>query len=148
MLVIPMKWITREHAHVDRIACPWLIKHFIDRDAEFLFVAPDKVLDIARKEKGHSFDAPGAEFTHRDGGCSFETLVRHFNITDPAIGKLAKVVHGADVPEDVKITPESAGLAAIANGFALTATDDFDNMARQFPVYDALYVYFNREMKE
>ncbi len=140
-----MKWITREHAHVDRIACPWLIRNFIDRDAEFLFVPPGEVLAVAEREKAISFDAPGARFTHIGGKCSFEVLVEHYRITDPAIRGLARVVHGADVPEDVGITPESAGLATIAEGFRLQARDDFENMARQFPVYDALYAYFRRE---
>jgi hypothetical protein len=136
-----MKWVTRKGAKVDRIACPWLIKNFIDKNAEFLFVPPDEVLATAAKEKAHSFDAPGAEFTHTKDECSFEVLVRHFKVTDPAVRALAKIVHGADVPADISITPESAGLNAIAGGFHLIVKDDFDNMARAFPVYDALYAY-------
>ncbi len=141
-----MKWVTREKAKVDRIACPWLIKNFIDKDAEFLFVPANQVLTVAKKEQATSFDAPNAKFTHtEDGKCTFETLVEHYKITDSAVQKLAKVVHGADVPEDIRITPQSAGLQTIAEGFRLIAKDDHDNMAKQFAVYDALYAYFKQQ---
>ncbi|MBI4067213.1 chromate resistance protein, partial [Candidatus Gottesmanbacteria bacterium] len=112
-----MKWVTREKAKVDRIACPWLIKNFIDKDAEFLFVPTDQVLTVAEKEQAISFDAANAKFTHtQDGKCTFEVLVEHYKIDDPAVQKLAKIVHGADVPKDVTLTPESAGLQTIAEG--------------------------------
>ncbi len=138
-----MKWVTREKAKVDRIACPWLIKNFIDKDAEFLFVPENQVLAVAEKEHATSFDASNAQFTHtEDGKCTFEALVEHYKITDPAIQKLAKVVHGADVAKDSTITPQSAGLHAIAEGFRLISKDDHANMSRQFAVYDALYAYF------
>ncbi len=141
-----MKWVTREKAKVDRIACPWLIKNFIDKDAEFLFVPADQVLTVAEKEQAISFDAPNAKFTHtQDGKCTFEVLVEHYKITDPAILRLAKVVHGADVPKDVTLTPESAGLQTIAEGFRIISKDDHDNMAKQFAVYDALYAYFKHQ---
>lgn len=140
-----MKWVTREKAKVDRIACPWLIKNFIDKKAEFLFVPEDQVLEVAKREHGISFDAAGAKFTHtEDGKCTFEALVEHYKITDPAIEKLAKVVHGADVPEDITITPQSAGLRTIADGFQLISKDDRDNIEKQFAVYDALYAYFKK----
>ncbi len=140
-----MKWVTREKAKVDRIACPWLIKNFIVRDVQFLFVPEDQVLAIAKKENAISFDAPNAKFTHTaDGKCTFEALVEHYKITDPAIQKLAKVVHGADVSEDISITPQSAGLQTIAEGFRLISKDDHDNMSKQFAVYDALYAYFKQ----
>jgi hypothetical protein len=137
-----MKWVTRKGARVDRIACPWLIQKFIDSNAEFLFVPPDQVAAVALKENAHSFDAPDARFTHMNDKCSFEILVEHFKITDPAVISLAKIVHGADIPRDIHYTPESAGLRTIADGFHLMVSDDYDNMARQFPVYDALYAYF------
>lgn len=141
-----MKWITREKAKVDRIACPWLIKNFIDKDAQFLFVPENQVLDVAKIENAISFDADEAQFTHTSAGkCTFEVLVEHYKITDPAILKLAKVVHGADVAKDINITPESAGLAKIAEGFRLISKDDNDNMKKQFAVYDALYAYFKLE---
>jgi len=141
-----MKWITREKAKVDRIACPWLIKNFIDKEAEFIFVPSAKVLAVAEKENAISFDAPGAKFTHSsDGKCTFEVLVDHYKIKDKAIQKLAKVVHGADVQEDIDVTPESAGLRTIADGFRLISKDDHENMQKQFAVYDALYAYFKQE---
>lgn len=140
-----MKWVTREKAKVDRIACPWLIKNFIDKEAEFLYVPADQVLAVAEKEGTISFDAPNAKFTHtEDGKCTFEVLVEHYKITDPAIQKLAKVVHGADVAKDVTITPESAGLQTIAEGFRLISKDDYENISKQFAVYDALYAYFQQ----
>lgn len=139
-----MKWVTRKGARVDRIACPWLIQRFIDKNAEFLFVDPDQILSVAGKEKAQSFDADGAKFGHTDGKCSFEVLVEHYGINDPAVLSLSKIVHGADIPKDIHITAESAGLRAIADGFHLIVTDDHDNMARQFPVYDALYAYLKK----
>lgn len=140
-----MKWATREKAKVDRIACPWLIKNFIDKNAEFIFVPADQVLSVTEKENAISFDAPGAKFTHsKDGKCTFEVLVEHYKIKDRAIEKLAKVVHGADVPKDINITPESAGLRTIADGFRLISKNDHENMKKQFVVYDALYAYFRR----
>ncbi len=140
-----MKWVTREKAKVDRIACPWLIKSFIDTEAEFLFVPADQVLEVAKREQAASFDAPNAQFTHtQDGKCTFESLVEYYKITDPAILKLAKVVHGADVSKDITITAQSAGLQTIAEGFRLISKNDHDNMAKQFAVYDALYAYFKQ----
>ncbi len=140
-----MKWVTREKAKVDRIACPWLIKNFIDKDAQFRFVPEGQVLAVAKKEQATSFDAPNAKFTHTaDGKCTFETLVEHYKITDSAIQKLAKVVHGADVTKDIAITPQSAGLQTIAEGFRLISKDDHDNISKQFTVYDALYAYFQK----
>lgn len=138
-----MKWITREKAKVDRIACPWLIRKFIDKEAEFLFIPENQVLSVAKEHSAISFDAPNAQFTHTsDGKCTFEALIEHYKITDEAVLKLAKVVHGADIPKDIDATPESAGLRTIADGFRLISQDDHDNMAKQFAVYDALYAYF------
>jgi hypothetical protein len=138
-----MKWITRKYAKVDRIACPWLIKNIIDKDAEFLFVSPEEVLAITDKEKAISYDAPGAQFTHTDDDkCTFEVLIDHYKIEDKAMHHLAKVVHGADIPKDISLTPESAGLRTIADGFRIICKDDYENMAKQFAVYDALYAYF------
>ncbi len=94
-----MKWVTREHPRTDRIACPWLIRKFIDPEAEIVYVARDDVLAYAEREEATSFDAPGATYTHRDGMCTFETLIEEYRIDDPAIALLAKVVHGADVSE-------------------------------------------------
>lgn len=144
-----MKWVTREKAKVDRIACPWLIKHFIDKDSEFLFVPADQVLSVAEREGAISFDTPGARFTHTSAGkCTFEVLVEHYKIADRAIHKLAKIVHGADILEDINITPESAGLLAIAEGFRFISKNDYENMQRQFTVYDALYEYCKQAVEE
>jgi hypothetical protein len=102
-----MKWVTRENANVDRIACPWLIKRFIDPDAEFLFVAGDQVLPTADREGAHSYDAPGAEYTHREGMCSFEVLMEAFALTgDKGLLRLASIVHAADVSDDIDSSPD------------------------------------------
>ena len=136
-----MKWVTREHPHTDRIACPWLILKFIDQDAEIVYVPADQVLSYAEREEAISFDAPGARYTHRDGLCSFEVLVDEYALEEPALGLMAKVVHGADVAEDRDATPESRGLLAIADGFALLDIDDQKQLELELPVYDALYAW-------
>ncbi len=136
-----MKWVTREGAKTDRIACPWLIRKFIDPQAEFLFVPKDRVLEVARREGGKSFDCPGADYTHRGGQCSFEALVEDHRLQDPALHELARIVHGADVAADVGIVPEAAGLKAVAHGFASLCTDDHRKLELEFPVYDALYAW-------
>jgi len=136
-----MKWVTREHPRTDRIACPWLIRKFIDADAEIVYVPAGEVLAYAEREGATSFDAPGATYTHRDSKCSFETLIEEYRIEDPAVALLAKIVHGADVSEDRDATPESPGLLAIADGFALLDVDDQRQLALELPVYDALYAW-------
>ena len=136
-----MKWVTREHPRTDRIACPWLIRKFIDPDAEIVYVPRDEVLAYAQREGATSFDAPGATYTHRGPKCSFEVLVDEFKIDDPAVAMMARVIHGADVSEDVGETAESAGLLAIADGFALLDVDDQRQLALELPVYDALYAW-------
>jgi hypothetical protein len=136
-----MKWVTREHPRTDRIACPWLIRKFIDPDAEIVYVPRDDVLAVAQREGAISFDAPGAQFTHRGNLCSFEVLIDEYTIEDPAIGLMAKIVHGADVSEDRDATPESPGLYAIAEGFALLGAPDQRQLELELPVYDALYAW-------
>jgi hypothetical protein len=136
-----MKWVTREGAKTDRVACPWLIRKFIDPQAEFLFVPKDKVVEVARREGGKSFDCPGADYTHRDGMCSFEVLIEDHGLPDPALRELARIVHGADVAADVGIVPEAAGLQAVAHGFAAIFQDDHRKLALESPVYDALYAW-------
>jgi hypothetical protein len=142
-----MKWVTRENANVDRIACPWLIKRFIDPDAEFLFVSRDAVLEVAEREGGHSYDAAGAEYTHRDGKCSFDVLVEEFKLTDDAaLVRLARIVHAADVSEDIDSSPEGRGLSAIAHGFALLhGTEDQRKIELETPMYDALYAWCQQQ---
>jgi hypothetical protein len=143
-----MKWVTRENANVDRIACPWLIKRFIDPEAAFLFVPKDQVLDVAAREGAHSFDAPGARYTHRDGKCSFDVLVEDFQLTgDRALVRLAQIVHAADVSEDIDSSPEGRGLSAIAHGFALLfGTEDHRKIELETPMYDALYAWCQRHV--
>ncbi len=138
-----MKWVTRENANVDRIACPWLIRRFIDADAEFLFVSRDDVLPVAEREGAHSYDAPGARYTHRDGKCSFDVLVEEFGLAgDPAMVRLAQIVHAADVSQDRDTSPEGPGLYAIAHGFALLhGTADHRKIELETPMYDALYAW-------
>jgi hypothetical protein len=136
-----MKWVTREHPKTDRIACPWLILKFIDPEAEIVYVPPDEVLTYAAREAATSFDAPGATFTHRNGNCSFETMVEEYAIDDPAVTLMASVIHGADVSGDSAVTPQSPGLLAIADGFAMLDVDDQRQLELELPVYDALYAW-------
>jgi hypothetical protein len=135
-----MKWITREKARVDRIACPWLITRFIDRHPTFLFVPDDQVLATAAREEATPYDVPNVELGHHGERCSFDAFVDKYELADRALEALAEIVRGADT-EARHLTPESAGLYAAASGFRLIAKDDHDNMALQFPMYDALYAY-------
>ena len=142
-----MQWVTRERPKTDRIACPWLIKNFIDPDAEFVYVAADQVVDTANREGSHSYDAPGATYTHRDGLCSFEVLVDDYEIDDPAVKLLARIVHGADISDDRDATPQSRGLLAVAEGFYLLELgDDHRQLELSLPVYDALYAWCKSEV--
>ena len=138
-----MKWVTRENANVDRIACPWLIKRFIDPEAEFLFVPKEQVLEVAEREGAESYDTADAKYTHRDAKCSFDVLVEQFDLTgDPALVRLAQIVHAADVSEDIDSSPEGRGLSAIAHGFALLyGTEDHRKIELETPMYDALYTW-------
>jgi hypothetical protein len=135
-----MKWITREKARVDRIACPWLISRFIDHDAEFLFVPADQVMAVAKRDQAIPYDVPDVELGHHGDHCSFDAFIEKYKLDDPALRALALIVRGADT-SNRSLTAESAGLFAYATGFQATSKDDFDNMARQFPAYDALYAY-------
>jgi len=135
-----MRWVTRERAKVDRIACPWLIKKFVDPDAEFLFVPADKVISTAESAKAIPFDVKGVELGHRGDKCTFDAIIEKYGLKDSGLLELAKIVRGADT--DAKdLTPYSNGLEAVAEGFRLTSKDDFENMEKQFPVYDALYAF-------
>ncbi len=141
-----MKWVTRERPKTDRIACPWLIKTFIDPEAEFIYVPAGEVLAVAEREGANSYDAPGARYTHRDGLCSFEVLVEEYGLADPALARLARIVHGADVAEDRDATPESRGLLAVAEGFHLLNLGDHRQLELSLPVYDALYAWCRNEV--
>lgn len=144
-----MKWVTRARPKTDRIACPWLVRRFIDPEAEILFVPPDEVLDIAGREGGRSFDAPGADFTHREGKCTFEILIEEFGLgleEDPALVRLAKIVHAADIREDIQSDPLAPGLLAIGEGGLDVEADDQRLLERGVFVYDALYEWARRQI--
>lgn len=135
-----MKWVTREKARVDRIACPWLISRFIDREPQFLFVPAAQVMAVAEREQAIPYDVPDVELGHHGDECSFDAFLVKYKLDDPALKRLALIVRGADTPNRA-LTQESAGLYACATGFQALSKDDFDNMARQFPAYDALYAF-------
>lgn len=142
-----MKWITRANANVDRVACPWLIKRFIDPDGEFLYVPAADVMTTAEREQAIPYDVPNVELGHVDGRCSFESIIHKYGLEDPALSILARIVHGADVGEDIGITPESAGLKAIAHGFALLhGAADHEKIRLETPMYDALYTWCQRQV--
>ncbi len=141
-----MKWVTRARPKVDRIACPWLIKRFVDPDAEFLFVPADQVMVVAEREGATPYDVANVELGHHGPECSFDAIIRKYNLTDPALQQLALIVRGADTAAK-DLTPESRGLEAIADGFRLNFQDDHEQLAGEWPVYDALYAYCRRNVR-
>lgn len=143
-----MKWITRQNASVDRIACPWLVKRFIDPEAEFLYVPAADVSGVAEREGAIPYDVEGVELGHVGGRCSFESIILKYGLQDGALDRLARIVHGADVTADLGVTPEAAGLRAIAQGFALVhGVDDHRKLELEIPLYDALYAWCRREVE-
>ena len=141
-----MKWVTRERVKVDRVACPWLIRKFVDPGAEFLFVPKDSVMEVAERESAIPFDVPGVELGHHDGKSSFEAIITKYGISDAAILMLAEIVHGADVQKDLYGRAEAPGLKAIAEGFGdLGLKDDHEILEKESVVYDALYAYCQRQ---
>lgn len=137
-----MKWVTRARPKTDRIACPWLIRRYIDPEAEILYVPADQVLAVAASEGGRSFDAPGADYAHRDGLCSFEVLVEEFKLgADAALERLARIVHAADIEPDLGTDPAGPGLLAIGVGGLDVEADDLRLLERGSFVYDALYAW-------
>jgi len=140
-----MKWITREGAKVDRVACPWLIRKFIDPQAEFVFVPREKVLEVANEIGATPFDVEGVELGHHGPDCSFESIVKKYGLKDPALLALAKIVHGADTRDPAPV-PQAAGLKAIAEGVAMTVPDDHEKLARSFVICDALYAWCQRAL--
>ena len=141
-----MKWVTRSHVHVDRVACPWLITRFIDNQAEFLFVAKSQVDKIAHETGAIPFDSPGVELGHHEGRCSFESILLKYELNDPALLRMAMIVHAADIAADIDTNPLARGLEAIATGFSLRFPEDEENLGRQFEVYDALYAWCRLEV--
>lgn len=138
------KWVTRARPKVDRVACPWLIQRFVDPKAEFLYVAPDRVMEVAKQESAIPFDVPNVELGHHGLECSFDAIIKKYKLKDRALERLALIVRGADT-EAKDLTPESRGLDAIAEGFRLVFQNDHELLEREMPVYDALYAYC-REM--
>ncbi len=139
-----MKWITRKDIKVDRVACPWLIKRFVDPQAEFLFVEEKDLLASAGQEGAIPFDAPKIEaikLNHRGSRCTFEAVIEAYKISDPALLRLALIVRAADIKGQESVAAEGIGLRSIAQGFAALGLTDEERLARQFPVYDALYAY-------
>ncbi len=142
-----MRWITRQNVKVDRVACPWLIKRFIDPQAEFLFVREEELLEKARQEEAIPFDAmqfPEVKLNHRGERCTFEAILEDYKLADPALHRLGLIVRGADVKGQEE-APESLGLRAIAQGFALSAGNDEERLAHEFPIYDALLEYVRQQ---
>jgi hypothetical protein len=141
-----VRWVTRARPKTDRIACPWLIRRFIDAEAEFLYVSPDQVLPVAAETGARSYDAPDAEFGHRDGKCTFEVLIEDFDLgADEALVRLAEIVHAADIDGEIHKHPAAAGLLAIAEGGLAAEADDHALLAKESFVYDALYAWCARE---
>ena len=136
-----MQWITRSHVHVDRVACPWLITRFVDSEAEFLFVPTNQIEKVAKETGAIPFDASGVELGHVDGRCSFESIIFKYGLKEPGLLRLAKIVHAADVDEDIDTDPIARGLEAIASGYSLRFPEDLENIENQFEVYDALYAW-------
>jgi len=135
-----VRWVTREFVHVDRTACPWLIKKFIDPKAEFIFVPTEKIEEVVKTQKAIPFDAPGVKLGHRDRKCSFETIIEEYKLKDPVLHELAKIVHSADT-RDTALAPEGIGLSAIMTGARFNVKDDFEAVEKAVYVYEALYSY-------
>jgi hypothetical protein len=139
-----MKWITRKNIKVDRVACPWLIRRFIDSDAQFLFVEESALLDVAARESAIPFDAPrlsNVALNHRGDRCTFEAIIEDYKLNQPGLTRLALIVRSADVKGQEPVAPEGLGLRAIAEGFQAMGLSDEERLAKQFPVYDALLAY-------
>ena len=136
-----MKWVTRKNIRINRAATAWLVRRFIDRDAEFIFVEPQDVMKVQQGENAKGFDAPGATYPHKDeqGRCSFEVLVDEYFPNDPVLRKIARIVHGADFSKDIDLTKESAGLRVISQGFPLVTKNDHETVEKASFLYDALY---------
>ena len=145
-----MKWVTRENVHVDRVACPWLIRKFVDAKAEFLFVPADQVMAVAEREGATPYDVKGVELGHYGKECSFDAIVKKYRLTsDPALVLLARIVNGADTDNSLWNQPESAGLKAVAEGFrGLGFKNDHELNAAEWIVYDALFAYCKRIVEE
>ena len=135
-----MKWITRSYAMVDRVACPWLIRKFVDSEAEFIYVPESQAMTMAKELGATPFDVKDVELGHHGDKCSFDAILEKYGLKDPALLEMAKIIRGADT-QAKDLTPESRGLAAFARGFRIISANDHDNLQKQFPMYDAVYAY-------
>lgn len=142
-----MKWVTRHRPKIDRIACPWLISRFVDKQPEFLFVPPEQVLDVARKTGAIPYDVAGVELTHDGALCSFDAILRKYELHDPALNDLAVIVRGADT-ERLDLAPQCAGLLAISLGLSQVFADDHEQLRHGMVMYDALYAWLTRARDE
>lgn len=142
-----MKWVTRSHVHVDRVACPWLINRFVDSQAEFIFVPKSRVMEVAKEQGAVPFDVPDVELGHHGDGCSFDAIIEKYVLKDPALLRLARIVNAADT-NHLDADPIGPGLEAIATGFSIRFPDDHENLASQFEVYDALYAWCRLRVAE
>ena len=135
------KWVTREHPKIDRIACPWLIRRFVDRDAEFIYVPTERVFDVAKRTGATPYDIPGADpFSHDGELCSFDAFIKHYKLDDPALHRVATIVRGADTARH-DLAPEASGLHAISMGMSQNIPDDHAMLAQGMVIYDALYAW-------
>jgi rhodanese-related sulfurtransferase len=134
------RWVTRERPKIDRIACPWLIRRFVDAEAEFLYVAPKNVLSVAKQSEAIPYDVPDVHFSHEGDACSFDAFLRHFNLKDPALEELALIVRGADTNR-LDLAPQAAGLAAISLGLSRLHADDLEMLEHGMVMYDALHAW-------
>jgi hypothetical protein len=141
-----MLWITRSHVHVDRVACPWLITRFVDSEAEFMFVPSNQIEQMVIETGAIPFDAPGVELGHVDGRCSFESILHKYGLKEAGLLRLAKIVHAADIADEIDKDPIARGLEAMASGFSLRYPEDTENLAHQFDLYDALYAWCRVEV--
>ena len=136
-----MKWVTRSHVHVDRVACPWLITRFVDNEAEFLFVPKGEIDRVVKESGAIPFDVPGVELGHHEERCSFESIMLKYDLKEPGLVRLAQIVHAADVDKDIDKDPIARGLEAVALGYSLRYPEDMENLEHQFEVYDGLYAW-------
>jgi len=134
-----MRWVTREHVHVDRTACPWLIKKYVDPKAEFIFVPAEKIEEVVKKDEAVPYDMPSAELGHHGDKCSFDAIVEKYKIEDPALLQLAEIIRSADTGK--MLAPEGVGLDAVMTGISVAAKNDYEAVEKAGPVYDALYTF-------
>jgi hypothetical protein len=136
-----MKWVTRKQIRVNRLATAWLIQRFVDKEAEFIFVEPDRVAEVQQSDRAIGFDAPGAKYAHDKGITSFEQIIQDYGLSDAVLAELAEIVHAADIPGAIDQRPEASGLKAISHGFPLVTTNDRETLQKGFFIYDSLYAY-------